>query len=164
MEISVLHLTHWGWVTHICVSKLNIIGSENGLSPGRHQAIIWTNAEILLTEPLGTNFSEMLIKIHIFSSKKTHWKVSSVKCRPFCPGLNVFIIAMSSLSIHQPLLLAQRYAGRERFCPGKNIFLIWIAVHFMRIIFFFKNFFCQKMSNFWLPLVFFIMKLAQNLG
>ena len=33
-------LTHWGWVTHICVSNLTIIGSDNGLSPGRCQAII----------------------------------------------------------------------------------------------------------------------------
>ena len=30
----------WGRVMHICVSKLNIIGSDNGLSPGRHQAIM----------------------------------------------------------------------------------------------------------------------------
>ena len=42
------HLTHWGRVTHICISKLTIIGSDNGLSPGRRQAIIWTNAGILL--------------------------------------------------------------------------------------------------------------------
>ena len=26
-------LTHWGQVMHICVSKLNIIGLDNGLSP-----------------------------------------------------------------------------------------------------------------------------------
>ena len=38
------YLTHWGRVAHICVSKLTIIGSDNGLSPGRRQAIIWTNA------------------------------------------------------------------------------------------------------------------------
>ena len=50
-------LTHWGRVTHICVSKLAIIGSDNGLSPGRRQAIIWTNAEILLIGSLGTNFN-----------------------------------------------------------------------------------------------------------
>ena len=37
-------LTHWGRVTHIYVSKLPTIGSDNGLSPGRRQAIIWTNA------------------------------------------------------------------------------------------------------------------------
>ena len=43
----VLPLTHWGRVTHICVSGLSILGSDNGLSPGRRQAIIWTNAGIL---------------------------------------------------------------------------------------------------------------------
>ena len=55
-------LTHWGRVTHICVGKLSIIGSDNGLSPGRRQAIIWNNAGILLIGPLGTNVSEILIR------------------------------------------------------------------------------------------------------
>ena len=59
-------LTHWGWVTHICISKLTIIGSDNGLSPTRRQAIIWTSAGILLIGHVGTNFSEILIKICIF--------------------------------------------------------------------------------------------------
>ena len=36
--------THWGRMPHICVSKLTVIGLDNGLSPGRRQAIIWTNA------------------------------------------------------------------------------------------------------------------------
>ena len=34
------NLTHWGWATHICISKLTIIGSDNGLSPGRRQAML----------------------------------------------------------------------------------------------------------------------------
>ena len=50
-------LFHRGRVTHICVSKLTIIGSDNGLSPGRRQAIIWTNAGILLIGALATNFN-----------------------------------------------------------------------------------------------------------
>ena len=74
-------LTHWGRVTHICVSKLTIICSDNGLSPGRRQAIIWINAGILLIRTLGTNFSEMLGKIHSFSFKKMHLKMSSAKGR-----------------------------------------------------------------------------------
>ena len=57
-----------------CVSNLTIIGSDNGLSPGRRQAVIWTNAEILLIGSLGTNFNEILIKIHAFSFKKMHFK------------------------------------------------------------------------------------------
>ena len=82
-------LTDWGRVTHICVSKLSILGSDNGLSPGRCQAIILTNAGILLIWPLGTNFSGILIEIDIFLLKKKHLKMSSAKWRPFCLGLNV---------------------------------------------------------------------------
>ena len=82
-------LTHWGPVKHICVSKLTIIGSDNGLSPGQRQAITWTNTGILLIRPLGTNFSEIVIKIHIFLLKKMHFKMLFAKRRPFCLGLNV---------------------------------------------------------------------------
>ena len=84
-----MHLTHWGRATHICVDKLTIIGSDNGLPPGRHQAIIWTDAGIVLIGPSGTNFSEILIEIYTFSFKKMHLKGSSAKWRPFCLGLNV---------------------------------------------------------------------------
>ena len=82
-------LTHWGRVTHICIGKQTVIGSDNGLSPGRRQAIIWTNAGKLLFGPPGTNFGEILIEIHTFSFKKMHFKMSSVKWRPICFGLNV---------------------------------------------------------------------------
>ena len=91
--------THWGRVTHICVSKLTIIGSDNGLSPDRRQAIIWTNAGILLIGSLGTSFSEILIKIHAFSFKKMHLKISSGKLRPFCLGLNVLKLIHVSKSV-----------------------------------------------------------------
>ena len=81
----------WGRATHICVSKPTIIASGNGLSPGRHQAIIWNNAGILSIGFLGTNVSEILIEILTFSFKKMRLKVSSAKWRPFCLGLNVLI-------------------------------------------------------------------------
>ena len=84
-----LDLTHWGRVTHICVGNLTIIGSDNGLSPGRRQSIIWTNAGILSIGPLGTNFIEISIGIQTFSFNKMHLKMSSGKWRPSCLGLNV---------------------------------------------------------------------------
>ena len=40
-------ISHRGRVTHICVSNLTIIGSDNGLSPGHCQAIIWSSTGIL---------------------------------------------------------------------------------------------------------------------
>ena len=84
-----LGLPHWGRMTHICVSKLTIIGSDNGLAPGRRQAIFWTNARIFLIRTLGTNVSEIFSEIHIFSVTKMHLKVSSAKWRLFRLGLNV---------------------------------------------------------------------------
>ena len=80
--------THWGQATHICVSKLSIIGADNGLSPDRRQAIIWTNAGLLLIEPLGTNVSEISSAIHTFSFKKIRLKMLSAKWRPFYLSLN----------------------------------------------------------------------------
>ena len=84
-------LTLRGWVMHIWVSKLTIIGSDNGLSPGRRQAIILIIAAIFLIQTLGTNFSEILNKINTFSFKKMHLKMSSVKWRLFRLSLNEFL-------------------------------------------------------------------------
>ena len=61
-----MHLTHWGRVMHIWVSKLTILGWDNGLSPSWCQAIIWANADILLIWTLGTNLSEILNEIDTF--------------------------------------------------------------------------------------------------
>ena len=83
-------------MTHICVGNLTIIGPDNGLSPGRHQAIIWTNAGIFLIVPWGTNFSEILLGIQTFSFKKIHLKMTSAKWCPFSLGLNVLNKKMSS--------------------------------------------------------------------
>ena len=85
-------LIHSGRVAHICVSEQAIIVSDNGLSPGRRQAIIWTNAGILLIGTLGTNFSKILIEYHSFSFKEMHMIMSSAKRRPFCLGLSVLTL------------------------------------------------------------------------
>ena len=98
-------LSHWGRVTHICVGNRIIIGSDNGLSPGRRQAIILTNADMLLIGPVGTNFNEILIEIHTFSFKKMHLNMSSGKWRPFCLGLNVLSPASARPSVKVTILL-----------------------------------------------------------
>ena len=92
-------LTHWGRVTHIWVGTNTNIGSDNGLSPGRRQAIIWTNAGTLLIGPQGTNFCGILSKIHTFSFKKMHLNVSSAKWRPFCLGLNVLTWSLEDVVV-----------------------------------------------------------------
>ena len=83
---------------HISVADTTIIASDSGLLPGRRQAIISTNAGILLIQPLWTNLSEILIQIVTFSFKKMRLKVSSGKWRPVCLSLNV------SMHFHNPLM------------------------------------------------------------
>ena len=107
------HIIHRGQVTHICVGNLTIIGPDNGLSSGRRQAIIWTNAGILLIGPRGTNFSEILIGIQTFSFKKMHLKMSSAKWRPFCLGLNVL-----------------RKCIRTPSCPHPDMSMVWGLQYF----------------------------------
>ena len=102
-------LTHSSRVTHKCVSDLTSIGSDNGLSPGRRQAIIRTNAGILLIRPLGTNFSEFLVEILIFSFNKMRLKVLSAKRRPFCLGLNELRYQLSFLQRVQ-LTISQNWS------------------------------------------------------
>ena len=85
-------------MTHICVSKLTIIGSDNGLSPGCCQAIIWTNAGILLIGHLETNSNQILFKIHTFlciHSSKCIWKCLQNGSN-FISGLNVLNLILSS--------------------------------------------------------------------
>ena len=110
-------------MTHICVSKLTTTDSDNGLSPRRRQAIIWTNAGILLIRPLGRNFGEILIAIETFSFKKRHLKISSVKWRPFCLGLNILNV------VHRRLVFLEHCDSRlshlkkcsSSFCVQKNV-------------------------------------------
>ena len=112
--------------------KLTSIGSDNGLSPGLHQAIIWTNAGILLTWPLGTNVGEILIQIHTFSFKKMHLKMSSGKWRPFCLGLNVLkgrnhnLEVMENRRQHGWLLPQLQYGPSAWWPPGAR-FNIWVV-------------------------------------
>ena len=53
---------------------LNIIGSDNGLSPGRRQAIIWINAAILSIRPWGTFWWHFIWNLKVFILEKRAWK------------------------------------------------------------------------------------------
>ena len=116
MHIFGIYLSHWGRVTHICVGKLPIIDSDNGLSHARRQAIIWPNAGILLIRPLGTNFSEILIGIHTISFTKMHLKISSSKWRPFCLGPNVLIGCAPWIHVVIKLQFQYPMYGAEKLC------------------------------------------------
>ena len=128
-------LTRWGRVTYICVGKLIIICSDNGLSPGRHQAIIWTNFGTRLMGPSGTNFSEILIKIHTFSFTQMHLKMSSAKWRLFCLGLNELSWDLVQVIVYPPVphystlcwLVSNTAIGKVKFDPNTKFVLVSIS-------------------------------------
>ena len=79
-------LTHWGWVTHICLLTMPSLAQIMACR------LIWTNVGKLVIGPLGTNISEIIIEIQTFSYKKIHLKMPSGLWRPFCHVLNVLTI------------------------------------------------------------------------
>ena len=89
-------ITHWGRVTHICVGNLTSIGSYNGLSPGRRQAIIWTNAGIFVNWTLGNklrwNFNQ---NSNIFFQENPFenvvWNIAAILSRPQCDNLSTIL-------------------------------------------------------------------------
>ena len=107
-----IFLSHWSRVrdAYICLGNLTTNGSDNGLLPCRHQAIIWTNAGLLLTGPLGRNFSEILIELIYFYSRKRRFKMSSVKWRPCCVDLNVKSQATATHLKFRDLKLSSHYS------------------------------------------------------
>ena len=77
--------THLPLVPHIYASVNQIsIGSDNGLSPIRSHAIIWTIDSLLSIGLLWIHFSDIWIKIVSILFKKMQLKMSSAKLRPFC--------------------------------------------------------------------------------
>ena len=65
-------------------------------SPGRRQAVIWTNSGILLIGTLGTNFSEIVSEIHTFSCMKMRLKnvvceMEAILSQPPCVNVMAWI-------------------------------------------------------------------------
>ena len=87
LDIICLHaLTHFPWCRiYASVNRVSI-GSDNGLSPARRQAITWNNAGLLSIAPLRTSFSEIWIQILNFALKKMRQKMLSAKWRHLCRG------------------------------------------------------------------------------
>ena len=126
------HLTHWGRVVHICVSKLTIIGSDNGLSPGLRQAIIWTNAGILLIgQPKKNQWNstwKSFIFVHENSFENAVWEMAAIWCRCQCvketlsPNIAILVYCLPLcpfLTLQAfPLNYLDLFAG---YSPSKNV-------------------------------------------
>ena len=94
METLYLIVAEW---RIYALPTLAIIDANNSLCV-RHQAIIWTNAAIVLIGPFETNFSEFLfLKFIHFHSRKIHLKMVSEKCRPSCLDINVLTLLSETI-------------------------------------------------------------------
>ena len=120
-------LTNWDRETHICVGEHASIGLDNGLSPNWRQAIIWSNAGILLVEPLGTNFNEILIEILTFSFKEMHLKMSSGKWRPFCLRPSVLTGLVTPLCPYTGSSLVRTTAWHRTCFNSTGVDFMWIG-------------------------------------
>ena len=122
-------LNHLPLVPHICVIESDQIGSDNGLSPIRRQAIIWTSVGLLSIRPLRTNFNE----IQDFSFTTMHLKISSVKLQPFCPGKDglkaspVWLLICRLRNINQTWGLI--LVNQEMITPRNTYFYLFQCVH-----------------------------------
>ena len=109
---------------HICVSKLFIIGSDNGLSPGRHQTITWTNAGILLIQDL---FQGNLLKrnSYIFIRENPFenvlYEMAVILFQPQC-------VKLLSGKHHRTSLLSRQHWFRYRLNAFRQQPIIWANV------------------------------------
>ena len=130
---------------HIYVDNTTIIGSDNGLSPSRRQDIIWTNVGILLVEPLGTNFSEITIEIHIFLFTKTSYckcrlQMTSISSRPQCVNCCTFL-RIIRCQWYWIFLPKQGGNPQNRWIPGRNLGTWYVNCLSFVVIFSFHWFF-----------------------
>ena len=78
-------LTHWGRVTHICVSKLTTIGSDNGLAPNHYLNQWWNIVNWTLRNNLQWNFNwNSNIFIRKNALENVVCEMASILSRPQC--------------------------------------------------------------------------------
>ena len=76
--------THWGWVTHICVSILTTIGSDNGLVPSHYlnqcrDIVNWALRNKLQSNPNRNSY--LFIQENAFEHV---WKMAAILSPPQC--------------------------------------------------------------------------------
>ena len=123
------------------------IGSGNGLSPVRRQAITWTNTDLLSIRLLGTNFSETWFEIQNFSYTKMHLKMSSAKWRPFCILWGIAETHRVKDSAH---LSTFKFFIFEKFSCFIVLVVFLVIVQSPELI---SVWFCEKMTFFFLNFI-----------
>ena len=90
-------------MTYIYADNPTLVGSDNGFSPGRRQAIIWTNDGILFIRPFGTqwNFNRHLqISNQENAYENVVCEMAAILSQPQC------VYVVNCLSAHDDCCLA----------------------------------------------------------
>ena len=120
MSVNISTWTHWGQVTHICIGKLTIIGSDNSLSrwmaPSHYLNQCWNFVNWTLENKLQWNFNR---NSNIFIQENTFenvvWKMAAILSRLQCvktAGIRLFHISRNT--------------------QGPYVFLIWVIVFLIK--------------------------------
>ena len=88
--------------------------------------------------PLGTNFSEISIKIQNFSFMKMHLKISCAKWRPFCPGGQTLTYVVHSPAVVICVNLHMSSLNSSIFMAG-----MWTLYH----LHWYDEYYLQILSN-----------------
>ena len=124
-------LTRWGRLTHMSQYTNHHWFRYHGLSPGRRQAIIWTNAGILLVGPLGTNSSIIFVQENGFESVVC--KMASILSR-------LQWVKMRLGSAYKCIMIVQAVSSSNSLsCPWSHVLgipFIWFTGTWRRIIVF----------------------------
>ena len=85
LRLDICFLMHWGRVTHICVSKLTIIGSDNGLLLSHYLNQCWNVVNSNLRNKLQWNLKRnSCIFIQENAFQNVVCEMASILCRPQC--------------------------------------------------------------------------------
>ena len=107
---------HW-WHQMMLWNFVNF-GSSSNLSSFQNQIVIKTNADGLTIRPIGTNFSEIWIRIQTFSFKKIHFKILlqhlSILSRPQCVKVSFHFCIWCITPHAAELILGLRPANESR--------------------------------------------------
>ena len=130
-----MYLTHWGRVTHICVGNLTIIGPDNGLSPARRQAIIWTKfnqwwdiVNWTLRNKLQWNFNQYsYIFIQENSFENVVCEMASILSRPQCDKWDAILMSID--------LFGEAKCGIDSDNRHLFVFVGWVLMTFCRWVY-----------------------------
>ena len=121
---------------HMCVNKITIIGSDNGLWLCRHQGIILTSAGIFLIRTWGTNYSHILIAINASLFRKLHLKCLEMAAnfsRPQCVNrYDILIRRCTIVMIKLTIMLA--VCQTIRLYKIKKIQIFIVALKYQKMI------------------------------